>query len=235
MMLNYKSIPQRILAAIITITVALVLAIVLIVRCSADDDDGPMVIHNTDLLLMSVNDLEYVATNSKSDRDKREALYLLFEKYKTRSLITLYEFYQHHKGDQYTDEAYHIVRLRCDSLYRVALSTDTEQGWSDYLVTVPEDFYRDAQDRYLNFKWSHTAEAWDTEEKAWSEVQRLKGKSAYERYIKLYPHGEHIAPANYQLSEIKRQERIREQNLANDRIRYQRWLKKINRQRQGWI
>ncbi len=180
---------------------------------------------------LSVSELEYVVSTSKKESDREDALFILFETYRNRSVFNLYDFYLNHKGERFTDEAYAIVIHVCDSLYDAALASNTEQGWSDYLVSVPEDFQRDALDRYNDFRWEHTADKWDTEEKAWEQVGQQKGAGAYQRYIKMYPEGEHINEARTTIKQIKRDEARRERNQELDRQRYKQWIDKVNKAR----
>lgn len=188
-------------------------------------------VHNLDLKRMSVADLEYVATNSKKQSDRDDALYLLFNIYKTRTLFNLYDFYLSHQGEAYTQEALAIVIHKSDSIYEETLRINTEQAWSDLLVTVPEDFQHDALDRYLEFRWSHTAELWDTEEKAWEQVERQKGGGAYERYLKLYPDGPHANEARRTLLRYHEEAIRREKSYEESKLLYKKWIEKINKKR----
>lgn len=188
-------------------------------------------LHNSDLKRMSVADLEYVATNSRKKSDREEALFLLFDIYQGRSLFNLYDFYLKYKGEPYTDQALAIVIYKSDSIYEEALRENSEQAWSDVLVTVPEDFQHDARDRYLEFRWAHTAELWDTEEKAWEQVQRQQGGGAYERYIKLYPDGPHVAEAKRTIRRYHEEAVRRERSYEESKRLYKKWIEKINRNR----
>lgn len=226
-------VPQRMghIVGAMAVVFAVVVGVVALMRIDFGSEAEEIPVRNQDLYLMGVSSLEHVATVSKKKSDKEGALYLLFETYKKRSVLNLYDFYLNHKGEKYTDEALDIVVSKCDSLYQVALRKNTEQGWSDYLVTVPEDFWRDAQDRYNEFKWEHTAELWDTEEKAWEQVEALRGAGAYQRYLTLYPNAPHTDEAAVALKRMKQDEQRREWNKDADRRRYKRWENKINRYR----
>lgn len=202
------------------ILVVILIAFVIARRCSSAEGK----VQNKYLYQWSTANLEIVAKNSKMQSQKDDALLILFERYKNGNVITLYDYYLNHKGEKYTDEALAIVTFKCDSLYKIANKTNTEQGWSDYLVNVPQDFLRDATDRYNEFKWAHTADKWDTDEKAWEQVQLLKGTEAYKRYQKLYPTGFHATEAHQVLQRKERDEKIRERNREIYLKKYKLWL-----------
>lgn len=230
---NYSrsNLDVRIMYGLIIVAIALLVVLGFFLLGKEESKDKEYEVCNKELYQMSVSDWEYIATNSKKQSDKEDALYLLFKRYESHSLFNLYDFHLKYKGENYSDEALEIVVRKCDSLYRVAEETNTEQGWSDYIVSVPEDFYRDAVDRYEEFRWSHTTELWDTEEKAWAEVQKQQGVGAYKRYLKMYPDGSHAAESRKAIKRFKREEERREKNYEADRLRYKKWLEKINRQR----
>lgn len=192
-------------------------------------DSSKREIHNPDFYRMSVSDWEYIASNSRSRHDREDALYLLFNTYRKRSLLNLYDFCLRHRGEAYTEEALAIVIHKADSLYEMTKDVNTEQAWSDYLVTVPEDFHHDALDRYNEFRWAHTAELWDTEEKAWEQASRQKGKEAFKRYVKLYPDGLHVAEARREVRRLEERQRRIDRSYVESRRQYKRWIEKVNR------
>jgi len=217
------------LICVFTFVIAIIALFFIKIYNSSNEDEGK--VRNEQFYSLSVSDLEYVASNSKKKSDKEDALLILFNTYKKRSVFNLYDFYLNHKGEKYTDEALSIVIYQCDSLYDVALNTNTEQSWSNYIVSVPEDFQKDALDRYNEFKWTHTAELWDTEEKAWEQVSLQKGIGAYKRYIKMYPNGPHVIEARQTIKRYEREEKIRERNREIDRQKYKAWIDKANKAR----
>lgn len=186
-------------------------------------------VQNPDIAKMSVQALEEVANLAKLERDRDDALFLLLKIYRRRTILDLYSFYENHPGNRFTDEALAIVTHKSDSLYEVACKTNTEQGWSDFLVKTPEVLHRDGEERYDEFRWAKTAELWDTEEKAWEQVTLLHSYDTYKRYIKMYPEGEHVKDAKKKLEEIKKKEERKILNKENDRKRYNEWIKRMHK------
>lgn len=92
-----------------------------------------------------------------------------------------------------------IISQQCDSLYSIALSSNTYESWGNYQKAVPTDYLRDSQDRIEAIANSE----WNTESKAWAKASALGTLSGYYKYINMYPNGSHASSANKKIIDME--------------------------------
>lgn len=181
----------------------MLLASVLFTSCRTRKSKG-YEYHNSDILRMSLSQLENVAMTTKCDDCRYDALYRLYHTYKrTGRLYTLYDFAMKFPHCEFADSALAIVLPQCDMLYAEAKRQNTIDAWSDFIVKVPEPLQRDALNVLDSLRWETQKHKWDTEEKAWQQAQRINQLLSYKRYLSLYPSGTHTAGAIQKIEEIE--------------------------------
>lgn len=160
--------------------------------------------HNSDILRMSLSQLEEVARGAKCEDCRYDALYRLYHTHKkTSRLNTLYDFAMKFPHCDFADSALAIVLPQCDSLYAEAMRQNTIDAWSDFIVKVPEPLQHDALNVLDSLRWETQKHKWDTEEKAWQQAQRINQLLSYKRYLSLYPNGTHAAGAIQKIEKIE--------------------------------
>lgn len=92
-----------------------------------------------------------------------------------------------------------IITRQCDSLYYIALSTDTREAWEDYCKAVPADQLRDSFERIKMLDESD----WYTESKAWEKATTMDNLDGYYKYIDMYPNGAHASLANKKIIDME--------------------------------
>lgn len=184
--------------------------------------------HNSDILRMSISQLEEVAKISKCEDCRYDALYRLYHiQKKSGRLYTLYDFAMKFPHCEFADSALAIVLPKCDSLYAEAKRQNTIDAWSDFIVKVPEALQRNALDVIDSLKWETQKGKWDTDDKAWQQAQQIGQMPSYQRYLSLYPNGTHAAQA------MQKMEKIEESHLNQQHIQAYRQAAYEERQRQG--
>ena len=92
-----------------------------------------------------------------------------------------------------------IISQQCDSLYGIALGSNTRESWEKYQKAVPTDYLRDSQDRIEAID----NQEWNTESKAWAKASALGTLSGYYKYINMYPNGSHSSVANKKIIDME--------------------------------
>jgi hypothetical protein len=94
----------------------------------------------------------------------------------------------------YNDIAKKKYESLVDSLYNVAQTTNSYEGWQRFQNAVSADDYRDSE-----MMLDATDTRWATEAAAWQTATTNDDIVSYERYLKLYPNGKHKALADKKL------------------------------------
>ena len=84
-----------------------------------------------------------------------------------------------------------------DSIYSLALTINSYDGWKAYQTSVSSDDYRDSEE-----KLEETDYRWNTESNAWQTASQLDNLYAYERYLSLYPNGKHSTQADKKVIDL---------------------------------
>lgn len=92
-----------------------------------------------------------------------------------------------------------IISQQCDSLYGIALGSNTRESWEKYQKAVPTDYLRDSQDRIEAID----NQEWNTESKAWAKASALGTLSGYYKYINMYTNGSHSSVANKKIIDME--------------------------------
>lgn len=92
-----------------------------------------------------------------------------------------------------------LISQQCDSLYSIALSTGTRQGWETYQKSVPTDELRDSESQIENID----NREWNTESKAWAKASALGTLAGYYKYANMYPYGAHSSQANKKIIDLE--------------------------------
>lgn len=92
-----------------------------------------------------------------------------------------------------------LITQQCDSLYSIAMSTGTRQGWESYQKSVPTDELRDSEEQIENID----NRDWNTEPKAWAKANALGTLAGYYKYTSLYPNGAHSSQANKKIIDLE--------------------------------
>lgn len=205
----------------------MLLASVLFISCTTRKSKG-YEYHNSDILRMSISQLEEVARVSKCEDCRYDALYRLYHiQKKSGRLYTLYDFAMKFPHCEFADSALAIVLPQCDSLYAEAMRQNTIDAWSDFIVKVPEPLQRNALDVMDSLKWETQKDKWDTDDKAWQQAQQIGQMPSYQRYLSLYPKGTHAAQA------MQKMEKIEDSRLNQQHIQAYKQAAYEERQRQG--
>lgn len=160
--------------------------------------------HNSDITRMSLSQLEQVAVISECEDCRYDALYRLYHIYKRAGkLYSLYDFAMKFPHSEFADSALAIVLPKCDSLYHDAIRRNTIDAWSDFIARVPITLQHNALEVLDSLKWETQKHKWDTDDKAWQQAQHLNQQPSYERYLSLYPNGNHATLARQRIEEIE--------------------------------
>lgn len=92
-----------------------------------------------------------------------------------------------------------LISLQCDSLYSIAESIGTRQGWENYQKSVPTDQLRDSDVQIENID----NREWNTESKAWAKANDMGTLAGYYKYTNLYPKGSHYSQANKKIIDLE--------------------------------
>lgn len=87
----------------------------------------------------------------------------------------------------------------CDSLYSLANKQGTEDAWTYYQAVVPESEYRKSCQKLDSIQ----KVLWGTESAAWETASSNGKKTAYEKYLELYPNGKHKSAAHLKVAALK--------------------------------
>ena len=135
--------------------------------------------------------------NSSYRDDVLDIYYNLAEK---AGLSSFHSFAVNNDSTEQGLKAKTKVKTICDSLYRIAEVESTIEGWNNYRERVPSPmFYEDSQekiDSILN-------EGWNTESKAWKNATKENTISAYQKYLSMYPKGNHKKQADKKIIDLE--------------------------------
>lgn len=92
-----------------------------------------------------------------------------------------------------------LISQQSDSLYSIALSIGTRQGWKEYQKSVPTGELRDSEEQIENID----NRDWNTESKAWAKANALGTLAGYYKYTSLYPNGAHYSQANKKIIDLE--------------------------------
>lgn len=120
--------------------------------------------------------------------------------YKKKSSIEeLLDFSENYSETKEGKFAKSTVTLLCDSLYDCAVKENSERVWKHYQSCVPENYYKDSQNKLDIIE----QQKWNTENKAWRMVTSTNEIASYNKYLSMYPHGEHAKEAESRLVDME--------------------------------
>lgn len=91
-----------------------------------------------------------------------------------------------------------IVRMLSAREYEKAVSENSEYGWLKFKESVPEKYWRDADEKLSEIHY----QLWGTEYRAWKSATRENSVASYSKYLDLYPKGAHARSAEKNLVDM---------------------------------
>lgn len=95
--------------------------------------------------------------------------------------------------------AFIIREITYLSYYNTAVTTNTIEGWQEYMQKVPERNYKNADNKILELKEN---QLWGTEKSAWKTARTQNTLVSYKKYLNLYKDGTNSKTAKRLVSEI---------------------------------
>lgn len=110
-------------------------------------------------------------------------------------IIALSDF---HAGIHIDSRIDSIVCMLSAREYEKALKENSEYGWLKFKESVPEKYWRDADDKLSEIYH----QLWGTEYRAWKSATTENSVASYSKYLDLYPKGAHARRAEKKLVDM---------------------------------
>lgn len=105
---------------------------------------------------------------------------------------------ERYSGSHFESRIDSLLTAKVDQVYREAASKGTIEAWLSYQSMLPEEYWRDSENRIEEIE----NRDWGTESMAWRTAQRVNTLTAYSRYLELYPKGAHAKAADKKVIDL---------------------------------